>query len=139
MGEQNNNKKTTLNDVLSSVNTLSEKVNTLSKKVNTLSETVNDLAEAVNIFATKTEERFDKLEDSLDGVEGEIGSIKSQMVTKDYLDRKMAEQRGDMMILLRKEDTKVKTVVEILADKKVFTPEDKNKVMGMEPFAQLAV
>lgn len=118
MEEQNNNKEITLGDVLSSV---------------------NDLAEAVNVFATKTEERFDKIESRLDRVETDITSIKSQMVTKDYLDRKMAEQRGDMMILLRKEDTKVKTVVEILADKKVFTPEDKNKVMGMEPFAQLAV
>ncbi len=36
------------------------------------------------------------------------------MVTKDYLDEKLADLRGDLTILIRKEDTKLKTLVEVL-------------------------
>ncbi|MEK7211079.1 MAG: hypothetical protein AAB731_00410 [Patescibacteria group bacterium] len=72
-------------------------------------------------------------------LKSEIASIKSQMVTKDYLDEKMADLRGDLVVLVRKEDTKVKALIETLREKKILNDADVKKISSMEPFAQFSV
>src|SRR3989304_1469369 len=94
----------------------------------------NEILGAINDFANHTEKRFDFLESEIGTVKtdvstlktdvstlktdvstlktdvstlrSEVGIIKSEMVTKDYLDDKLADLRGDMVVLTRKEDTK---------------------------------
>ncbi len=61
------------------------------------------------------------------------------MVTKSYLDDKLADLKGDLTVLMRKEDTKLKALVEILAEKKVLNEEDKKRIFTMEPFPQLMI
>lgn len=61
------------------------------------------------------------------------------MVTKDYLDDKMADLRGDLVVLTRKEDTKLRALVDILKEKSVLNIEEAKKILGMEPFAQLPI
>jgi len=61
------------------------------------------------------------------------------MVTKDYLDEKLADLRGDLVVLTRKEDAKVRTLVEILRERKVLTDDDAKRILSMEPFPQLAL
>jgi len=111
--------------------------------------TINDVLEAVNTFSTKVDERFDKVDERFDKVEGRLGSlegdvsslkgdvahIKNVMVTKEYLDDKLADLRGDLVVLTRKEDNKLKVLVEILKTKEILTPEDAQQVLKMEPFA----
>lgn len=58
---------------------------------------------------------------SRDEYKKDINFIKSQMVTKDYLDTKLADLRGDLVVLTRKEDAKVKSLVDLLKKKKVIT------------------
>lgn len=43
----------------------------------------------------------------------DIRGIKSTMVTKDYLDEKLGDLRGDFTVLIRKQDTKRKALVDI--------------------------
>ena len=66
----------------------------------------------------------------------EISGIKVMMVTKDYLDGKLADLRGDLVVLMRKGDTKLKALVGILHGKKVISNTDVKKIYSMEPFAQ---
>jgi len=56
------------------------------------------------------------------------------MVTKDYLDTKLADLRGDLVVMMRKEDNKLKALVEILKEKKVINNEEVEKIMHLEPF-----
>jgi len=95
-------------------------------------ESKNEILEAINEFSSKVDERFDK-------VEGEISSIKASMVTKDYLDEKMADLRGDLVVLMRKEDTKVGKLIEILKRRKIITEIEEKEILSMEPFAKLFV
>lgn len=92
-----------------------------------------------NKVATKDELKLVK--DNLDGfkteVRQEFASIRNVMVTKDYLDIKLADLRGDLVLLTRKEDTKVKHLVNILKNKKVITKNEAEQVFRMEPFAQV--
>src|SRR3989339_276103 len=72
----------------------------------------------------------------------EVSGIESRMVTKEYfkeyLDDKSADLRGDLVVLTRKEDVKVRALVEIMAQKKLLSKEEVNKILSMEPFPQLA-
>ena len=64
--------------------------------------TINDVLEAVNDMSSKMDDRFDKVEGRLDKVEGRLNNlevdikyVKSNIVTKDYLDRKFQEHKED--------------------------------------------
>ncbi|HRY63492.1 MAG TPA: hypothetical protein P5267_02755 [Patescibacteria group bacterium] len=69
----------------------------------------------------------------------EVRKMKTEMVTKDYLDDKMADLRGDLVVLTRKEDTKIKELIKILESKKVLSKSEVKKILSMEPFPQLAL
>lgn len=94
--------------------------------------TIQDVLEAMADYAEQTEKQFKD-------IKTDITSIKSQMVTKSYLDDKLADLRGDLTLLIRKEDTKLKATVNILEEKRVFSKDDTKKIFSMEPFPQLAL
>ena len=105
--------------------------------------TNNEILEAINDFANITESRFGKIENEMTEIKGEIkeikgkiGKMENNMVTTSYLDEKMSDLRGDLVVMMRKEDTKVKTLVNILREKKIISEDDVQKIISMEPFAQ---
>jgi len=84
----------------------------------------------VGNFVKKTEERFDRLEE-------EIRKIRQEMkffVTRDYLDKRITELRGDMTVLIRKEDRKVDSLIRILQENEGVTVMQAEKILAMEPF-----
>ena len=106
----------------------------------------NEILEAINEFSNrvddkfdKVDERFDKVDKRFDNLEGRVGKIEATMVTKDYLDEKLADLRGDLVVLMRKEDTKVVKLIEILKRRKVITEIEEKEILSMEPFAKLFI
>ncbi|OGH88706.1 MAG: hypothetical protein A3J93_01255 [Candidatus Magasanikbacteria bacterium RIFOXYC2_FULL_42_28] len=127
------------------INHLINVVGSIKKSNEEVLGTVNELAEAVQLFATKVDQRFDGVDKRFDGVdkrfdviEKRLTRVESLMVTKDYLDDKLADLRGDLVVMMRKEDTKVKTLAEILHKRKLISDQDLKSLVSMEPFAQLA-
>ena len=92
----------------------------------------NEILGAIGEFSSRVDERFDKLE-------GRVGRIEATMVTKDYLDEKLADLRGDLVVLMRKEDTKVVKLIEILKRRKIITEIEEKEILSMEPFAKLFI
>jgi len=82
---------------------------------------------------------FKELRGEFEELRGDVKKMKAEMVTKDYLDDKMADLRGDLVVLTRKEDGKVKELVKILESKKVLNKSEAKKILAMEPFPQLAL
>lgn len=114
-----------LSDILDTV--IFIKDNAVSKtEFNELKSEVSDL---------KSE--FGDLKSEVGTLSGRVGRIESQMVTKDYLDNKLADLRGDLVVLTRKEDTKLRELIEILANKNVLNKEEANHLKSLEPFPQL--
>jgi len=87
----------------------------------------------------RLETRMDSLEIRMESLETRVDSLGAKVVTKDYLDDKLADLRGDLVVLMRKEDVKVRTLVEIMLGKQLLSKEEANKVLAMEPFPQLAL
>lgn len=98
-----------------------------------------EILEAINEFATNTEQRFNKLEGEISGIKGEIGSIKAGMVTKNYLDSKLFDLRGDIISVIRKEDAKMAKLIDILQKREIINSEDVKIILSMEPFPQLFI
>ncbi len=113
---------------------------------NNLQPSNQDILDAIAEFADHTEERFSKLEKDFGIMKTDFGVMKidfgvmkSSMVTKDYLDEKLADLRGDLVVLTRKEDTKLKALIKILKNKKIITSSDEKQLLIMEPFAELMI
>jgi len=99
---------------------------------------INDILEIVSYIKDNAATRTELLE-LRNELKSDITRISATMVTKDYLDTKLADLRGDLVVLTRKEDTKLKELVEILKKKNVLTDEDVKHILTMEPFAQLSL
>jgi hypothetical protein len=108
------------------------------KKENNWGEKLDDVLEIVTFIKDNAVMKND-FEKRMGNIENRLTKVESQMVTKEYLDDKLADLRGDLVVMMRKEDNKLKTLVEILQTKKIITKTDVSKVMAMEPFAQLVV
>ena len=97
--------------------------------------TISDVLDAVNKFANNVEQRFN-------GVESDIKDMKrtlTTLVTRDYLDEKLGDLRGDMVVLMRKEDSKLRQLVNILHEKNLLDDQDVKRLVTMDPFVQLVV
>lgn len=103
-----------------------------------------DILEAINDFASATDRRFEKLEADVGTLKADVGTlktdvvyIKSQMVTKEYLDDKLADLRGDIIVMLRKEDKRLTWLIELLHGKKFLSDEETKTLTTLQPLLQI--
>lgn len=87
--------------------------------------TIKEILEAINVFSAEVDKQFAK--------------IKATMVTKDYLDGKLFDLRGDIISVIRKEDIKMAKLIDILQKRHVINSEDVKIILSMEPFPQLFI
>jgi len=112
-----------------------------------MKETTNkEILNAILKFAGKTEKRFGGLENRMGGFEDKmyrleeiVGEIKTDMLTKDYIDEKMFDWRGDIMSVIKKEDNKLRELANILKKKGAISKIDFEHVFSMDPFSQIFV
>lgn len=116
-------------------------------------QTVNDILEIVTFIKDNaiTREEFTELREEVTGLKQDVTGLKQDvtgltqdmtmvratMVTKDYLDEKMADLRGDLVVLMRKEDHKLQELVQILRVKNILTQEEMKHLFKLEPFQQI--
>lgn len=108
-----------------------------------LADHMDERFELVDRRFLAIDDRFERIEGDIVGMKQDIGStkadiigIRSQMVTKDYLDDKLADLRSDLIVLCRKSDTKLSTLVGSLVKEGSLKQSVADKILAMEPFAQ---
>lgn len=149
----------TLHDVLGAVNTLQGAIGQLSADVKTdlkstadqlrtefkadIKSSIDQLAQSVKVGFDENSERFTKIDTEMTGMKGEmtdmkseITHIKSVMVTKDYLDDKLYNLKGDLITLTRKEDHKVVALTKELLHNRVISEESAKRILALESFPQ---
>ena len=82
---------------------------------------------------------FGKTNKKIDSNTNETKKVKASMVTKTYLDEKLADLRGDLVVLMRKEDNKVRKLIDILKKRNVISKSDEKEILAMEPFPELGL
>ncbi len=114
------NKDISNQDILEAINSFSSHMDT---RLTGIEERVGSLEVAVN-----------SLQHRVTGLEKTVTGVKANMVTKEYLDDKMADAHGDIMDVLYNSNQKTQKIVEKLEEHKVI---DKNEAIGilrMPPF-----
>lgn len=110
-----------MQDVLSAIAELSERVDTRIEK------SENDVLEAIGVFAEQVDRRFE-------GIEGRLTRVEATMVTKSYLDDKLADQKGAIVLMMRKEDQKVNHLVDVMARKRLLSNSETKEVLSFKLF-----
>lgn len=95
-----------------------------------------DILETMNAFATDTETRLLRVESKITNIDSRLTRVESTMVTKEYLDDKLTDIRGDLVLLARKGNKKLETVIEELVTSRVLKRAVADRILAMEPFAQ---
>ena len=123
----------TLEDIFEQVNLLVETA--ASKEDLEAFATKDDL----KTLATKEDLKAFATKDDLKtlATKNELWKIRDEIL--DGMDEKLADLRGDLVILTRKEDNKLKFLIGLLAKKKVLNEDDVKTLTNMEPFAQLSL
>lgn len=67
----------------------------------------------------------------------EIGEFKTDL--KDYIDEKLADLHGDIVVLMRKEDYKVLHLIKLLKEKKILEDKEVKELIKMEPFPKMTL
>ena len=112
--------------------------------------TIQDVLDALSLFSTHVDQELGSLKTDIGSLKTELGSIKTEMgslktdlgslksivVTKDYLDDKLADLRADLVVLARKGNTKLSTLVEELVAEKSLDPRVAQRILLLEPFPQ---
>lgn len=65
----------------------------------------------------------------------EMGQLEHKLL--DAMDQKNADLKADLVILLRKGDTKLISLISLLKNKQVITEDEARIVLALEPFPQL--
>lgn len=119
--------------------------------------TIQDVLETINIFATHVDKKFARIDKRFDDVDrqfkelsGEIAELKvkvadidkrlhwveENMVTKEYLDKKLDELRADLTLMAQRLNTKLSVLIEELVEQKVLTIDIARRILALEPFPQ---
>lgn len=104
----------------------------LTGRIDGLTNDVAELAEAVSELSTNTDARFDRSDSRLSNIE----TVLPTLVTKDYLDEKLADLRGDLVILARQQDKKTNVLVDTLTAKRILDAGDRRRIMSAGPFPE---
>lgn len=105
-------------------------------------EDINDLANEVAVLHEDVDglrlsaQRSDL---AIGSLAHEIGVIKATMVTKDYLDTKMFQLRGDLMGYDKQADAKTDVLVDVLHTKKVLDSKSASNIKGLSPFKRKTI
>lgn len=92
---------------------------------------IAEILQAIGHYSNTVENRFQTIESKLTNVEGKL---ETDMATKEYMDERVSEIKGELIGIIRKEDKKLVSAVEKLEHKSVFSMEDSQEIAAMEPF-----
>lgn len=96
--------------------------------------TIADVLESVRDLSIHVDSRIDGLEKDLGILKDDVGTLKATMVTKDYLDDKLGDLKGDMVGLVRKEYDKTERLVGILEEDRVISSGRVAEIRNFEVF-----
>lgn len=129
-----------IQDVLTAINAFSTHVEATMATKDDLAAIDARLTRVEFTMATKAD--LAAIDARLAGVEStmatkdDLAKLEVKMVTKDYLDERLFDLKGDLVVMMRKEDYKTTAIIELLNKKKVFTNTEAKSILRLEPFSK---
>lgn len=80
------------------------------------------------------DKRFESVDKRFDTMATKEDMNKNKLEMQDFITGKIAELKGEMVVLTRTEDKKLFCLIDKLGRKKILTKRDINQLSGMKPF-----
>jgi chromosome segregation ATPase len=106
---------------------MEERMGSFERELVALATQINELGESLQELATHMDERFTTVDVRLTRVE-------SSMITKSYLDDRLADLRGDLVLLARKGNDKLVAAINELVNAGSLKPAAARAICDMQPF-----
>ena len=94
----------------------------------------SEVLEAIHELANQVDQRFSDLETRMDK---RFTKIEAVMVTKDYLDDKLADLKGDLIVKQRKIEDRINALVNVLSDKNLLQSADVKLLSDLRVFPHI--
>ena len=104
------------------------------KEFENLTQVVKTSFDEVDKKIVKLEGEIKGVKQDIKEVKGEVKTIKSTMLTKGYLDNKLADLEGSTVTRQKKQDKKVNTLVSILRERDLITDMDVERLKEFKIF-----
>ncbi|NQV11765.1 hypothetical protein HQ524_00225 [Candidatus Uhrbacteria bacterium] len=76
-------------------------------------------------------------EDHDQGLKEGAGNLRdSELRMLDHMDEKLADLKGDLVVMMRKEDKKLSALIELLEKKHVIDEQEASEILQLQPFPQ---
>lgn len=95
--------------------------------------TGTSVEQKIDQLALAVKRGFDAVDERFAGIDEQLTAIRTAMVTKAYLDDKLADLKGDLVGKLRKEDEKLNFVIGLLRARSVLSEEDVQHIRAEFP------
>jgi len=112
-------------------------VGSLRKEMATKEE-IGDLQKEINelqIFLQGFVATKEDVRESERKLRKEMGVMKTEL--KEHVDEKLSDLQGNIIVLMRKEDYKVLSLIKILKEKNVLSDSEVRQLLKMEPFPKI--
>ena len=86
----------------------------------------------------RVDKQFARVDKQFARVDKRLTKVEATMVTKEYLDDKLADLRGDIIVWFRKDERRFLYLVEILRQKKVLSDKEVEIISDIKVLAQPA-
>ena len=93
-----------------------------------------------------TREEFSELREDVSGLKETmvtkqelteaLGKLRSDLI--DYMDKRLLDLKGDLVVIMKSEDRKLCALVELLVHKSILTASEAKTIVKLEPFPQAA-
>ena len=123
-------------DILAALNAFAGHVDGRFSEMDKRFSQIDQRFDEVDKRFDEVDQRFEEVDKRFDEVDKRFTRIEATLVTKDYLDDKIADLRGDLVLLARKGNTKLSTLIDRLVEEKSLDPKVAHQILLMEPFPQ---
>lgn len=102
----------------------------LEKRMDNLEVKVDNL----EVRFDNLEVKVDNLKVKVDKLDNRVGKLESGMVTKDYLDEKIADLKGDLIVKGRQESQRTDKIVQVLSENKLLNTKQANELADLKAY-----
>jgi hypothetical protein len=110
--------------------------NEILEAIGLLAEHMQEMREDMTSMKVGLEKRMSGIESQMHGFDKQMSGLEMRVVTKSYLDDKLADLRADLVVLTRKANTKLSVFVEEMVAAGSLKRAAADQILAMEPFAQ---
>ena len=128
-------KTTDQKEILAAIKVLQISNGEIKSDLSNVKSDLSTLIETVKDFAQYVHDRFLSIDDRFDRVETRLSRTEAVMVTKEYLDDKLADLRSDLGLTDRNTNIKIHSLTDELVEEKSLKPVTGKTIKSLPPFA----